>query len=353
MQRMFAFFLMAVLATTGLSACGDSPQSGPRGLVEEAGPCIGCEEVTIELGWMQSLLNSGLTSQSLNMAPNTPVPPDVYVCGTVNDPNWHPGSDCVDETANVVGGVLTTQRTLRVGYIYTVAIWYGGQFRADQLIADFVGGGALTNLIGYIIRGGATASSLGTTGTGAYARVYACLYVDRDPAGNLSLHTYTAAPCDGAIYDYVRFDLTDSQLTVTAGTSAYLQSSFMFDETGVTDPNDSGLQPVINVPWDAGLGLHSFTLYSVPVGIEHWVRAATPQTNPTTGLLVNMDQITIGEVSVNGVVSNPNEMYVHYYNLSVDPLAPDYYAASAAQLTGAPVHIDQPADNRTATIRTP
>ena len=74
---------------------------------------------------------------------------------------------------------------------------------------------------------------------------------------------------------------------------------------------------------------------------------------PSLRNTTDIDQITIGEISVNSVVSTPAELYVYFWNVTVAAAAPDYYVAAAGSLNAAATFLTQPADNRTATIRVP
>ncbi len=358
--------LMAVLALTlVVAACsnGKEPLNAGNNELTRPPACVendpGCSTVTVPLpdymqeDW-QAENRQYQQAAAIGLAPATPTPPDVYVCGTVEDVNGQPGSDCVLHTADVgPGNILQVTYTLRVGYVYTIAYYYAGQFRVDNMTVD-AGAGAVP-ITGFIFRGGLATGDPGSYcgGEGLWGRGYGCFYVDRHNDGTVEAASFNQAPCDAQIYDYVEICATDSDLTVTSATDVELVTSFEFDVTGATNVNAGGSQPSQQMSWDAGRSAHCYQLNSVFVGQEHLLRATTPQTNPTTGFRVNLDTLTLAEVSLNSVVSTPNEVYHHYVTTYTAPAAPDLYNACSAGLNGSVPHIDQLGDNRTITVNAP
>jgi len=351
-MRIQKFGFLAILVTAlGLSACGSEPQeiTTVRPFAEDAGPCVNCETVDVNLTFKLPSMPSDSYLDGVSLAPATPGPTTTYVCGTVNGLALYAGNDCV--TALPADFNVNTVRklyTLRVGPVYKVALQYGGQVIATNLIGEFPTGGASVPITGYIIEGGQSTPQWGTTGVNAYGRTYACVYIDRNPSGNLQVFSYNVAPCNAQVADYIDYYMTDSELTVTSATDVFFKTSFMIDNTGPTFS-----QPTVQVAWNAGLGLHSYRLWSVPIGMEHWTQATTPQTNPTTGLRINLTDLVIGEISLNSVVTNPGTRYQHFENFAVAATAPDEYSATATQITVAAPHLEQEADNGTATGITP
>ncbi|MCC6639182.1 hypothetical protein IT409_01340, partial [Candidatus Falkowbacteria bacterium] len=166
----------------------------------------------------------------IGLAPSTPAPNDVYVCGTVEGVDLYPANDCVLRNGNRVGNFIDVTYTLRIGYVYTVSVYYAGWMRVDNIQVTSGASGPIT-LNGFIWRGGyeTAGGNYGGTvtypnGRGLYGQAYACFRVDRQSNGTIVVSQFNVAPCNVVIGSAL-ISTGDSTLSITSGTDVRFQTS--------------------------------------------------------------------------------------------------------------------------------
>jgi len=280
MKRKVFSFLATLMLVIGFVACsgGSGSDSSAIGESPAVNPSNPKDMVDITVG----IPYPGDGNMHANLVTPGVPPGTIAVFGTIEDRTcYDPFAGCaVDRTGQVVGGVLQINYTVPANTNLHIAYGLDNQLRFDGIT---INGTGLYNLAA---PDGTAVTNIGLLGTAPNQYGVACFIVNRDEAGNVSVHGN--ANCDQTPYRLrIRvtgdnnangaFDMPFDD-TLVPLTGAQAGEEYRYQTSLWLDPMPGSVWQ--QLVWDPATTSYSETYYSVLAGQAMWFGIHNPCRDP-------------------------------------------------------------------------